>query len=55
MKTRVTDECTACGTCLETCPSEAIKEGDKYSIDPDACIDCGSCVDGCPVTAIVEE
>ncbi len=55
MPYKITDECTACGTCLETCPSEAIKEGDKYSIDPDACIDCGSCVDGCPVTAIVEE
>ena len=50
----ITDDCTACGTCMETCPSEAIKEGEKYCIDPELCIDCGACVDTCPAEAIVE-
>ena len=51
----ISDECTMCGSCVETCPSEAISEGDpKYVIDPDLCIDCASCVDACPVQAISE-
>jgi len=56
MAYRITDACTACGACVDSCPSEAIKEGkEKYRIDPDLCIDCGNCVDACPVEAIVEE
>ena len=55
MPYKITDDCTACGTCMENCPSEAIKEGDpKYTIDPDVCVDCGVCVDECPANAIVE-
>ncbi len=55
MAYKITDECTACGSCSESCPSEAIKEGEaKYSIDPDLCIDCAACVDTCPVSAIAE-
>jgi NAD-dependent dihydropyrimidine dehydrogenase PreA subunit len=56
MPYKITDECTACGSCAEACPSEAIQEGEEqYTIDQDACIDCGNCVDTCPVGAIVEE
>ena len=52
----INDECTACGTCVDSCPSEAILEGEtKYKIDPDLCVDCGTCVDACPVSAISEE
>jgi ferredoxin len=51
---KITDKCTACGSCKESCPAEAIKEGEKYTIDADLCIDCGSCVDTCPVKAIIE-
>jgi NAD-dependent dihydropyrimidine dehydrogenase PreA subunit len=51
----ISDECTACGTCMDECPSDAIIEGDIYKIDPDACIDCGACVDVCPVEAISPE
>jgi len=52
----ITDKCTACGACKETCPVEAISEGDpKYVIDPDTCVECGQCVDVCPVDAIVEQ
>ena len=49
----ISDECTACGSCQEACPVDAISEGeDKYVIDPDTCTDCGSCVEECPVDAI---
>lgn len=52
----ITDDCVACGTCLEECPSEAIKDGDdKYSIDQEKCTECGTCVEVCPTEAIVEK
>ena len=52
----INDECINCGSCIETCPVEAISEGDeKHVIDPDLCTDCGSCVDVCPVEAIHPE
>ncbi len=55
MAYKITDTCTACGSCKEVCPAEAIKEGDKkYTIDADTCIDCAACVDTCPVKAITE-
>ena len=55
MAYKISDKCTACGSCKESCPAEAIKEGSpKFTIDPDSCIDCGSCVDACPVSAIAE-
>ena len=31
----ITDDCTACGTCIDECPVEAISEGDIYKIDPE--------------------
>ncbi|MBQ2686618.1 MAG: 4Fe-4S binding protein [Clostridia bacterium] len=51
-----TDECLACGACVEECPVEAISEVDgKYVIDADKCIDCGTCKDVCPVGAPSED
>ncbi|MGI6097764.1 MAG: indolepyruvate ferredoxin oxidoreductase subunit alpha [Dethiobacteria bacterium] len=50
------DECTACGTCIDACPSDAIKEeGDVCVIDLELCSECGTCVDECPMEAIIEE
>ena len=46
------NDCVACGTCIDECPSGAISEGDIYSINPDACVDCGTCADACPSGAI---
>ncbi len=46
------DDCIACGTCIDECPSEAISEGEKYSINPDLCVDCGTCAGVCPSEAI---
>ena len=55
MAFKITDDCVACGACMDSCPAEAIEAGDtKYTINADGCIDCGSCVDSCPSSAIVE-
>lgn len=48
----ISDDCIACGTCIDECPVEAISEGDKYSINPDLCTECGTCADACPSEAI---
>ena len=55
MAYKITDECIACGSCADECPSEAISEGDIYVIDADKCTECGTCADQCPVEAIVQE
>ncbi len=55
MAYKISDDCTACGTCKDECPVEAISEGDIYKIDPDVCTDCGACADVCPVEAIHPE
>ena len=50
------EKCTGCESCVEECPSEAIKMVDgKAVVDADACIDCGACVNACPVEAISME
>ena len=50
----INDSCIACGACMAACPTDAIAEGEPYTIDADACIDCGNCADECPVDAPVE-
>jgi formate hydrogenlyase subunit 6/NADH:ubiquinone oxidoreductase subunit I len=51
----ITDACTRCGSCKETCPVEAISAGEpKFKIDADLCISCGQCCEACPVSAIKE-
>ena len=49
------EKCNACGTCVDSCPVEAIKLEDKAVVDKDNCIDCGTCVDECPEEAISME
>ena len=44
----ISDDCIACGTCIDECPVGAISEGDIYSIDPETCTECGTCADVCP-------
>ena len=53
MAYRITDECIACGSCMEECPVDAISEGDIYVIDPEICTDCGECAAVCPVEACI--
>jgi len=50
----ITDDCIACGSCIDECPEGAISEGDIYKIDPDMCTDCATCVDSCPSEAIIQ-
>lgn len=51
----ITDECVSCGTCVEECPSDAIKEGEDKYIITDDCTECGTCIEACPTGAIIEE
>ena len=48
----ISDDCIACGTCIDECPVEAISAGDKYSINPDLVTECGTGADACPSEAI---
>ena len=50
----ISDDCVACGTCMDMCQTGAISECDIYVIDPDTCISCGSCAEACPNEAISE-
>jgi len=51
----ITEDCIACGTCIDECPVDAISEGDIYVIDPEICTDCGTCAEVCPTEAIHPE
>lgn len=46
--------CTGCGTCLDTCPREAISlQNGVATLTIERCNDCGNCVDVCPQGAIL--
>jgi len=47
-------KCSACATCVRTCPYRAPKMNDswKAEIVPEKCLGCGSCVAVCPSRAI---
>ena len=57
MKARVTDDCIACGLCIEACP-EVFDMGEEVAIvisevvPADVEDACKEAVDGCPVEAI---
>lgn len=54
LTTKITEECLACGICMDECPQGAISEGtDIYVIDYEKCDECGSCIDACPSAAII--
>ena len=50
----ITDACTACGACVETCPVEAMVRDDRGVVRRRLfrCIGCGSCARACPFGAI---
>jgi Pyruvate/2-oxoacid:ferredoxin oxidoreductase delta subunit len=51
------DLCTACETCIERCPPEALAMGDNDvpEVNLDRCFGCAVCATGCPSDAIVME
>ncbi|MBR5735653.1 MAG: 4Fe-4S binding protein [Bacteroidales bacterium] len=55
MAYKISEDCAACGTCIDECAVGAISEGDIYKIDPDLCVECGSCAAVCPMGAISKE
>jgi Pyruvate/2-oxoacid:ferredoxin oxidoreductase delta subunit len=48
------DLCSACGTCIDRCPSEALAPGDDGfpQVDQDRCFGCAVCATGCSSQAI---
>ncbi|MDA8422537.1 MAG: 4Fe-4S binding protein [Nitrospiraceae bacterium] len=46
------NKCSGCGTCLDVCPTEAIKMQDGHAVITMECIDCGACPRVCPEGAI---
>ena len=51
----INEDCVACGTCIDECPTAAISEREIYVINPETCIDCGTCADVCPTGVIAPE
>ncbi len=53
MQYKITEnKCTGCGTCLDVCPTEAIKMQNGHAVITFDCIDCGACPRVCPEGAI---
>jgi electron transport complex protein RnfB len=48
----IEEDCTACETCAELCPMEAITMEESAVVNPERCIGCGVCVYNCPSDAI---
>ncbi|MDI7275004.1 MAG: electron transfer flavoprotein subunit alpha [Anaerolineae bacterium] len=48
----LTEQCTACGSCIDVCPFGALSlQGDTVAVS-DQCNLCGACLDACPVEAL---
>ena len=48
------EKCARCGTCIETCPQDALSFGEDgfIQVDRALCDGCGSCVSACPEGAL---
>ena len=45
--------CIGCGTCIHTCPNNALTAGiEGIEINREKCLACGTCVDACPALAL---
>lgn len=53
MTVRIGPACTACGMCVLTCPTGALRRAPRRPLVLDArCTDCLACVEICPVDAV---
>jgi len=57
VKVTIDDSCTACQTCVTTCPMGVFEvQGDAVVVaDEDQCISCRACEATCPTGSIVVE
>lgn len=56
MPRKITEECLACGVCMDECPQGAISEGEEiFVINPELCDDCGTCQEVCPTEGAIIE
>jgi len=46
------EKCTACGACVDVCPTGAITVNDHAVVNEDDCTECGACVETCPTGAL---
>jgi electron transport complex protein RnfB len=46
------DSCTACGTCADRCPVDAIEVNEHAFVYVDKCLGCGVCFPTCPTESI---
>ena len=46
------DECSACESCLDRCPVDALAMDDTAVVDRDRCLGCGLCASVCPTESI---
>ncbi len=51
----IEEKCIGCGSCVPSCPFDAIEMVDDKAVITDKCTSCGSCIDVCPVEAIFKE
>jgi uncharacterized pyridoxamine 5'-phosphate oxidase family protein/NAD-dependent dihydropyrimidine dehydrogenase PreA subunit len=51
----ITDDCIACGSCMDACSFDAVEEGTPYRIIGNRCDECGNCFHVCPVGAVVSK
>jgi electron transport complex protein RnfB len=52
----ISARCTACGSCIVTCPERALRVAPRRpAIDMGRCTSCLACIEVCPVDAIREE
>ncbi len=47
----ISDVCTQCGTCVQTCPMGALHLDSTVTVDPEKCIYCCACIKTCPHNA----
>jgi len=51
----IDERCTACGQCLGTCPSRALRPAPlRPQVLDERCTGCGACLEICPTDAITE-
>lgn len=48
----VSSSCVKCGTCVSSCPANALKLDDIIQVNPNSCLRCHACTRNCPTGAI---